>query len=120
MTAKDINAHAEPLLIVDKGFAMSAILSNIYPHPERTMELPVQTACELLRQGIGAAFLTRTVIAKYLAAGTVVEVNVRDIPLTYRECVLVHLSRNQILPAAQDFIDTLQIRAGSICVPVKV
>ncbi|GCE18317.1 LysR family transcriptional regulator [Dictyobacter kobayashii] len=118
VTAEDIHMQATPLLLVQKGFALSDILTHIYPHPERTMELPVQTARELLRQGIGAAFITRTAIADELASGQIVEIAVQNIPPAYRESALVHLSRSHTLPAAsRDFIAALRQQAGAICLP---
>ncbi|WP_162005041.1 LysR family transcriptional regulator [Dictyobacter vulcani] len=115
VSAEDIHILAQPLLIVQKTFALSEILARIYPHPERTMELPVQTACELLRQGIGAAFITRSAIEKELAAGLVVELAVQDIPRNYREFALVRLSRQHALPAAiHDFIAALTSQTGHI------
>ncbi|GHO86814.1 LysR family transcriptional regulator [Dictyobacter formicarum] len=112
--AEDIHIHAAPLLLVQKGFALSEVLTHIHPHPERTMELPVHTARELLRQGIGAAFITRSAIAEELASGQVVEIGVQDITPSYRESALVRLSRNHALPAAsRDFIRVLRQQADN-------
>ncbi|GLV57762.1 nitrogen assimilation transcriptional activator [Dictyobacter sp. S3.2.2.5] len=111
--AEDVHIHASPLLLVQKGFALSEVLTHIHPHSERTMELPVHTARELLRQGIGAAFITRSAIAEELDNGQVVEITVRDLPPSYRESALVRLSRSQTIPAAsRDFIAILRQQAG--------
>ncbi|GCF10319.1 LysR family transcriptional regulator [Dictyobacter arantiisoli] len=117
VTAEDIHLLARPLLIVHHSFILHDILARIYPHPERTMELPAQTACELLRQGVGAAFIARTVIARDLAAGHVVELQVRDIPASYLECALVRLARNQLAHTATNaFVTTLADQAGTMCI----
>ena len=71
----------------------------------------------LLLHGIGAAFLTRALVAEDLEIGRLVEVEVADLPPSYRESALVHLAHRGSLNAMlSDFVDVLREEAGEICV----
>lgn len=76
-------------------------------------ELPVETVRHMLLSGLGAAFVTRASMAEELRSGKVVEVEVTDLPPTYRESALVCLKRNLPLNALlHAFTDEIDIQAG--------
>jgi DNA-binding transcriptional LysR family regulator len=113
ISVEDIHLQAKPLLVVKWGLEMNIVLAKILPHAERVMEVPINTVRELLLQGIGAAFLTRSLIAEELKAGSIVEIEVHDLPQVFRESVLVHAARTSIQATAlTDFIHTFQDEAA--------
>jgi DNA-binding transcriptional LysR family regulator len=117
VTAEDIHLQASPLLVVKWGLAMNTLLAKILPHTERVMEVPISTVRSLLLQGVGAAFLTRTLVAEELAAGRIVEIEVSDLPQVFRESALVRLARTSVqTAAATEFIRTLQLETARFCV----
>ena len=84
------------------------------------MEVPFHTARELLCQGIGAAFLTQTVVADDLANGNLVQINVSDIPQAYRESALVKLTPTRFLSSSNiNFLRMLELQAGIMYGPNK-
>ena len=96
---------------------MNTLLAKILPHSERVMKVPISMVRALLLRGVGAAFLTRTLVAEELAAGSVVEIEVYDLPRAFRESVLVRLARTSIQTAATtDFIHTLQDEVAPFCI----
>ena len=84
-------------------------------------ELPVETARYMLLNGLGAAFLTRASVAEELRTGKLVEVEVEDLPTSYRESALVCLKRtlplNQLLHA---FVDEIDMQAQDVRVNLGV
>ncbi|HEY4383017.1 MAG TPA: substrate-binding domain-containing protein [Ktedonobacteraceae bacterium] len=117
VSAEEIHIHVSPLLVVKWGLAMNTLLAKILPHAERVMEVPISMVRSLLLQGVGAAFLTHTLVAEELAAGRIVEIEVRDLPQVFRESVLVRLARTTVQTAATtEFIRTLQNETTRFCV----
>ena len=62
--------------------------------------VPAGTIRHLLLRGIGAAMLTRTLVADDLASGRLIEVQVSDLPVLYRDSAVVQLARGGRLPRA--------------------
>jgi DNA-binding transcriptional LysR family regulator len=57
--------------------------------------MPIHTAHDLVLRGLGVALLARPQVAADLAAGRLIELSVRDLPLFARESALVCLSREE-------------------------
>jgi DNA-binding transcriptional LysR family regulator len=75
-------------------------------------ELPIETVRYILLSGLGAAFVTRASMAEELRSGKIAEVEVEDLPPTYRESALVCLKRNLPLNALlRDFTDEVDRQA---------
>lgn len=86
--------------------------------PEPTLEVPIQVARHTLLQGRGAALLAPSVIAHELAAGSLVTLDVADLPTVPCESALVvHESNGDLPPMTRAFIDAVQTEAGPLCVP---
>lgn len=109
----DVRRLGDPFLLVRWGVGMSPVLARVAPEREPQIELPIDTVQHLLRRGVGAAFLTRMLVADDLAAGRLVEVAVADLPPLQRESVLVRHARGGELPAAaRDFVRIVREEAG--------
>jgi DNA-binding transcriptional LysR family regulator len=75
-------------------------------------ELPLETVRYMLLRGLGAAFVTRASMAEELRSGKLVEVEIEDLPPTYRESALVCLKRNLPLSTLlRDFTDEIDRQA---------
>lgn len=69
------------------------------------IEIPPQSALDLLLRGQGAALLTTTLVEPELQAGRLVKLPVSDLPQLFRESVLVCLNRQEQLPVVvQEFL----------------
>jgi DNA-binding transcriptional LysR family regulator len=99
------------------GPTVNTALLRITEQVSPMVELPFETVRHLLLHGIGAAFLTRALVAEDLEIGRLVEVEVADLPPSYRESALVHLAHRGSLNAMlSDFVDVLREEAGELCV----
>ena len=96
----ELEQLANPFFHIDWSFEVKRWQSKLVTTSGTEVEVPPQTAHDLLLRGIGAALLTRTLVANDLAAGRLVEIPVWGLPLLLRESVLVRLSREEKLPAA--------------------
>ena len=82
------------------------------------VEVPPQTAYDLVLRGTGAALLTRTLVADDLIAGRLVEVTVEALPRLHRESVLVRFAQAEKLSTVvNEFIRVLREEAGEFCHP---
>lgn len=105
VTMEEVERVGGPFLLVRWGSGMNPVLSRIDTQVGPVVEVPIDTVQSLLRRGIGAAFLTRTLVMDDLAAGRMVEVAVADLPPLFRDSMLVRLTRGGPLPpAVADFV----------------
>jgi DNA-binding transcriptional LysR family regulator len=110
----EVQGAGGPFLLVRWGPSMNPVLARIDPHGP-FIEVPIDTVQHLLRRGIGAAFLTRTLVMDDLAAGRLVEVAVDNLPPLFRESTLVRPARGGTLSAAMaDFVAVLREQAGAL------
>jgi LysR family transcriptional regulator, low CO2-responsive transcriptional regulator len=111
VTLSEVERLGHPFLLVRWGPAMNPVLARIQAGP--VVEVPIDTVQHLLRRGIGAAFLTRTLVMDDVASGRLVEVAVSDLPPLFRESTLMRLRRGQTLAAAvADFVAALREEAA--------
>lgn len=101
------------LLIVHWGLSAHDFLERISEQAGPMTELPIETVRHMLLHGLGAAFVTRASMAEELRTGSVVEVEVEDLPPGYRESALVCLKKNLPLnKVLQDFTHEIEIQAS--------
>ncbi|MBO0792283.1 MAG: LysR family transcriptional regulator [Ktedonobacteraceae bacterium] len=80
------------------------------------MDVPPQTAYDLVQQGIGATLLTHTVVANDLKEGRLVEIAVQGLPSFRRESVLVKHKRDDRMPLhIKEFIRIFREEARIYC-----
>ncbi|HEU4321883.1 MAG TPA: LysR family transcriptional regulator [Roseiflexaceae bacterium] len=114
---EEVRRRGNPFLMVRWGVSMHPVLARVDSEADPLVEVPIDTVQHLLRRGVGAAFLTRTLIADDLAAGRLAEVPIADLPPLLRESVLVRLARGPDLTvAARDFVAVLREEAGSMLI----
>jgi DNA-binding transcriptional LysR family regulator len=97
-----------PLLHIRWGpttHSLRARLEGLYETP---LEVPIDTAHQMVLRGSGAAFLTRTLVSEDLAAGRLVELVVADQSPLYRESALVRNRRVTLPGTATEFVSALQ------------
>jgi DNA-binding transcriptional LysR family regulator len=117
VTLADVERLARPLLIVRWNPMINLVLSRIDTQTRPTVEVPIDTVQHLLRHGVGAAFLTRTLVTHDLAAGQLVALTIADLPPLTRDSALVRLARGGPLPASvADFVALLREEAGGLVV----
>jgi DNA-binding transcriptional LysR family regulator len=117
VTLEDVQQLGNPLLLVRWGVSMMPVLAHLNTQAGPVVEVPIETVLQLLRRGVGAAFLTRTLVADDLAARRLVEVPVASLPPLVRESVLVRLARDETLPAViTEFVAVLRDAAGALVV----
>jgi len=75
-------------------------------------DLPMEAARALCLEGVGVGFFVRTYIAEDLSRGTLVEVEVRDLPRLHRDSALVRRRRSGALsPAAANLVEAIRRQA---------
>ncbi len=103
-----------PLLHVRWGPSASGLMTRLAQLPGTPIEVPIDTARQMVLHGIGAAFLTQTLIVDALAAGQVVRVPVSDLPPLFRESALVRPRRITLPAATSDFVRVLREEAARL------
>ncbi len=115
---EELERSGNPFFHIDWNMEVWHWQSRLISERRAEFELPPQTTHDLLLRGMGAALMTRTTVADDLAAGRLVEIAVHDLPLLYRESVLVRLSREDKLPTVvNNFIALLREEARTFLVP---
>jgi DNA-binding transcriptional LysR family regulator len=111
--AQVVQAH-RPFLLVQWSPSLTALLTRAVGEASPLVEVPAGTIRHLLLRGIGAAMLTRTLVADDLANGRLVEVQVSDLPPLYRDSAVVQLARGGRLPrAATEMVHVLRDTAAA-------
>jgi len=108
----DLEMQAKPFFHIDWSIEVRYWQSHVKASSEALIEVPPQTARDLLIQGIGVALLTRSFIDDDLKSGRLVEIMVQDMPALTRESILTRLRRDEPLPpAVLEFIRIFQEEA---------
>lgn len=118
LTLADVGQLAAPFLRLWWGRQSRQALDALGRLPEPVLEVPIQIARHTLLQGCGAALFAPSVIAHELAAGSLVALQVPDLPPIFCESALaVHQAAQADLPApARAFVEVLRAEAGDLCV----
>jgi DNA-binding transcriptional LysR family regulator len=120
VTLRDVEQAGRPFLLVRWGPSMNPVLARIDLQAGPVVEVPIETVRHLLWRGIGTAFLTRTLVMDDLAAGRLIEVEVRDLAPLFRESTLVRPARGAMLSAATaDFVHVLQEESEALGLAVS-
>ncbi|HLI91477.1 MAG TPA: LysR family transcriptional regulator [Ktedonobacteraceae bacterium] len=112
VTLEQVKKARGHLLIVHWGPSARDFIARISEQAGPMTALPIETIRYMLLHDLGAAFLTRAIVAEELHAGKLVEVEVEDLPPGYRESALVCLKRSMPLnKLLQDFVDEIDAQA---------
>jgi DNA-binding transcriptional LysR family regulator len=112
--AAAVAARAAPLIRLRWWQAHHPAVTALADRAERAVELPMETARQLVMSGTGAGFFTRTYVADELARGDLVEVPVRDLPRLHRDAALVRRTRSDLSPAAAALVEALRRQAAAL------
>jgi LysR family transcriptional regulator, low CO2-responsive transcriptional regulator len=105
VTQQDVADQAAPLLLVRWWQSTHAGVARIAARAQAVANVPPETAREMLLEGVGVGFFTRTYIADALAAGQVREVPIADLPPITRDTALAQLARQkQLSVVASEFM----------------
>ncbi|HET8913580.1 MAG TPA: LysR family transcriptional regulator [Ktedonobacteraceae bacterium] len=117
---KEIWNESNPYLFVRWNQEIDSLFLKLKKQGQALMEVPSETARDLLKRGIGTALLTRPLISRELASGKFCELNIVDQPPLQRLSALVCLEHNPDLPASvQQFIEVLRKEARNFLIPEK-
>jgi DNA-binding transcriptional LysR family regulator len=112
---QDVKKERGQLLIVSWGASARDMMMQIREQAGPATELPIETVRHILLRGLGAAIVTRASIAEELRNGSVVEVEIEDLPPAYYESALVCLKRHLPLGTLmQDFTDEIDRQARAV------
>jgi LysR family transcriptional regulator, low CO2-responsive transcriptional regulator len=115
-TQREVAEQAEPLLLVRWWQSTHAAVARLAAQARAVANVPPETARQLVLDGIGIGFFTRTQIAGALAAGQLCEVPITDLGPITRDSALVRLARQkQPSAVAAEFAAVVRnqaIRAG--------
>ncbi len=97
----DIISQSHPFFLIDWNVEVKQWQSHLLgSSPASTIEVPPQTAYDLLLSGEGVALLTRGMVEQEVKAGRMVELYVQHIPQFQRESLLMHRAGVSPLPTA--------------------
>lgn len=99
---------AGPLLQVRWGPSARRLLARLDNLPGPRIEVPIDTARHMVASGIGAAFLTRTLIQEDLAAGRLVHIPLSNLRPPSRDSALIHLRRSTLPTVTSAFVEVLR------------
>lgn len=108
LTLAEAVAEGSPFLQVRWGPPTRRLFEQVATLNGPQVEVPIDTAHRMVLQGVGVAYLTKTLVADDLAAGRLVTLTVADQPPLHREIALVHLPRAELSIAVQRFAAELQ------------
>ena len=112
VTQAEILEHAKPFMLLRWWQITPIPVATLAAKAKHVADLPMNTGRFLLHDSLGMGFFTKLVILPDLEAGSVIELEVTDMPAIYRDTALVRLSRNSNLsPAASNFARLLQSEA---------
>ena len=102
---QDVADQAAPLLLVRWWQSTHVSVARIAARARSVANVPPETARQMLLEGVGIGFFTRTQIADVLAAGLVREVPIADMAPITRDSALVRLTRQkQISVVGGEFV----------------
>jgi LysR family transcriptional regulator, low CO2-responsive transcriptional regulator len=109
VTQQDVADQAAPLLLVRWWQSTHSGVARIAGRAQAVANVPPETARQMLLEGVGMGFFTRTQLADALAAGQVCEVPIADMGSITRESALVRLARQkQISVVGSEFMADLR------------
>lgn len=101
ITLSDVVSLGHPFFLIDWNFEVKQWQSNLLAaSPSSTIEVPPQTAYDLMMGGKGAALLTQAMVEQEVKTGRLVELHVQQMPRFQRESLLVHRATISSLPTA--------------------
>jgi len=113
VTQQEVAAQAAPLLLVRWWQSTHAGVARIAARAQPVANVPPETAHQMLLEGVGIGFFTRTQVADALAAGQMREVPIADLGPITRESALVRLARQkQVSVVGSEFIAELRAVAA--------
>jgi DNA-binding transcriptional LysR family regulator len=95
VTQQDVADQAAPLLLVRWWQSTHAGVAKIAARAHTVANVPPETARQMLLEGVGIGFFTRTQVADALATGQLCEVRIIDMGPITRESALVRLARQK-------------------------
>ncbi len=101
ITLSDIVSQSHPFFLIDWNVEVKQWQSHlIATSPSSTIEIPPQTAYDLIMSEKGVALLTRAMVEQEVKTGRLVELCVQQIPRFQRESLLMHRTAVSSLPTA--------------------
>jgi DNA-binding transcriptional LysR family regulator len=101
ITLSDVVSQSQPFFLIDWSMEVKQWQSQLLASsPSSIIEVPPQTAYDLIINGMGVALLTQTMVQQDVTAGRLVELSIRDIPHFQRESLLMQRSADSSLPTA--------------------
>jgi DNA-binding transcriptional LysR family regulator len=114
VTRDAVALESNPLIRLRWWQAHHPTVTALADRAPRAVELPMEAARDLVLRGVGAGFFTRTYVADALAAGSLVEVAVRDLPPLQRDAALVRRNRAVLSPASAALAESLRVQAAAL------
>ncbi|GHO46034.1 LysR family transcriptional regulator [Ktedonospora formicarum] len=91
LTLSDVVSQGHPFFLVDWSLEVKQWHSNLLASSlAERLEVPPQTAYDLIMHGEGVALLTQTMVNQDVKTGRLVELRCEEIPDFFRESQLVH------------------------------
>jgi LysR family transcriptional regulator, low CO2-responsive transcriptional regulator len=112
--AAAVAVHAAPLIRLRWWQAHHPAVTALADRAPRAVELPMETARQLVASGTGAGFFARTYVADDLARGDLAEVAVRDLPRLHRDLALVRRTRSDLSPAGAALLQAIRAQASAL------
>ncbi|QBD76157.1 LysR family transcriptional regulator [Ktedonosporobacter rubrisoli] len=101
ITLAEIVSQGQPFFLIDWNVEVKRWQSHLLSAaPSSTIEVPPQTAYDLLMSGQGVALLTRAMVEQEVKTGRLVELHAQQIPQFHRESLLMHYTTVSSLPTA--------------------
>jgi DNA-binding transcriptional LysR family regulator len=115
VTRAELVERGRPLLRLRWWPSHHPALQEIAERTGSALEVPMQAARHLVLEGAAVGFFTHTFIRDELERGTLVAVDVTDLPALERQSAIVRRTRTSALSApARAFIEAIQTRAREL------
>jgi DNA-binding transcriptional LysR family regulator len=103
---EDLRKMDEPFLLVDWSIEAKRTQMELISQKGAEFEVPPPTAYDILKNGMGLALLTKTLVSQDIIEGNLVELKVKGFPQLYRESALVQFKREtEISASVKTFIE---------------
>ena len=108
-------ARAQPFLLLRCWQTLHPVVARLAQQAQAVIDVPMDTARQMVLHGVGVGFFTWMQVADALAAGQLVQIQVTGLAPIARESALVHLERAAPLGAtAQALVTTIRERATQL------
>lgn len=115
VTRDEVARLARPLLRLRWWQTHHPQIMRLAERAGSAIEVPMETARDLVSHGVGAGFFTRTYIADLLASGAVTQIAVRGLSPIFRDSALVRRRRSVPLsPATAELIQAIRTQADHL------